>query len=48
MRTDNGVVMLSGEVPNISVAVKASEMAHRVDGVKSVKNELRVAQAKAN
>ena len=48
VRTDNGVVMLSGEVPNISVAAKASEMAHRVDGVKSVKNELRVAQAKAN
>ena len=48
VRTDAGVVVLSGEVPNISVSAKASEMAHRVDGVKSVKNELRVAQAKAN
>ncbi len=48
VRTDAGVVMLSGEVPNISVSAKASEMAHRVDGVKSVKNELRVAQAKAH
>ena len=48
VRTDAGVVMLSGEVPNISVSAKASEMAHRVDGVKSVKNELRVAQAKSN
>jgi len=48
VRTDAGVVVLSGEVPNISVAAKASEMAHRVDGVKAVKNELRVAQAKAN
>lgn len=48
VRTDAGVVVLSGEVPNISAAAKASEMAHRVDGVKSVKNELRVAQAKAN
>ena len=48
VRTDAGVVVLSGEVPNISTAAKASEMAHRVDGVKSVKNELRVAQAKAN
>jgi hyperosmotically inducible periplasmic protein len=48
VRTDNGVVVLSGEVPNISASAKASEMAHRVDGVKAVKNELRVAQAKAN
>jgi hyperosmotically inducible protein len=48
VRTDAGVVVLSGEVPNISTAAKASEMAHRVDGVKSVKNELRVAQAKAS
>jgi hyperosmotically inducible periplasmic protein len=48
VRTDAGVVVLSGEVPNISVSAKASEMAHRVDGVKSVKNEIRVAQAKAN
>lgn len=48
VRTDAGVVVLSGEVPNISVAAKASEMAHPVNGVKAVKNELRVAQAKAN
>ena len=48
VRTDAGVVVLSGEVPNISVAARASEMAHRVDGVKAVKNELRVAQARAN
>jgi hyperosmotically inducible protein len=48
VRTDNGVVVLSGEVPNISMSAKASDMAHRVDGVRSVKNELRVAQAKAN
>jgi hyperosmotically inducible protein len=48
VRTDAGIVVLSGEVPSISTSAKASEMAHRVDGVKSVKNELRVAQAKAN
>ena len=48
VRTDAGVVVLSGEVPNISASAKASEMAHRVEGVKSVKNELNVAQAKAN
>jgi hyperosmotically inducible protein len=48
VRADGGVVVLSGEVPNISVSAKASEMAHRVDGVKAVKNELRVTQARAN
>jgi hyperosmotically inducible protein len=48
VRTDGGVVVLTGEVPNISVSAKASEMAHRVDGVKAVKNELKVTQAKAS
>ncbi len=48
VRTDAGVVVLSGEVPNIMASAKASEMAHRISGVKSVKNELRVAQAKAS
>ena len=48
VRTDAGVVVLRGEVPNISVSAKASEMAFRVDGVKSVKNELRMTQAKSN
>ncbi len=48
VRADAGVVVLSGEVPTISASAKASEMAHRVDGVKSVKNELTVAQAKTN
>jgi hyperosmotically inducible protein len=48
VRTDAGVVILSGEVPNISVSARASEMAHQVDGVQAVKNELRVEQAKNN
>jgi hyperosmotically inducible protein len=48
VRTDAGVVVLTGEVPNISMSAKASEMAFRVDGVKSVKNELRMTQAKSN
>jgi hyperosmotically inducible periplasmic protein len=48
VRTDAGVVVLSGQVANITAAARASEMAHRVDGVKAVKNELRVTQAKAN
>jgi len=48
VRTDAGVVVLTGEVPSISVSARASEMAYRVNGVKAVTNELRVAQAKAN
>ena len=46
VRTDAGVVVLSGQVANISAAARASEMAHKVDGVKAVKNELRTSQAK--
>jgi hyperosmotically inducible protein len=48
VRTDAGVVVLSGEVRSLSASAKASELAHQVDGVKSVKNELRLAQAKAS
>ena len=45
VRIDAGVVTLTGEVPNITAAAKASEMARAVPGVKSVKNELTVRQA---
>jgi hyperosmotically inducible protein len=45
VRTDGGVVTLTGEVPSIMVAAKASEQARMVPGVKSVKNELTVRQA---
>ena len=45
VRTDGGVVTLTGEVPSITAAAKASEMARNVPGVKSVKNELTVRQA---
>ena len=48
VRTDAGIVVLSGQVANITAAARASEMAHKVDGVKAVKNELRVNQAKAS
>jgi hyperosmotically inducible periplasmic protein len=48
VRTDAGVVTLSGEVPSISASAKASEMAFRVDGVKSVKNDVRATQARVN
>ncbi len=45
VRTDGGVVTLTGEVPSISASARASEMARNVPGVKSVKNELTVRQA---
>jgi len=48
VRTDAGVVVLSGQVANIRVAARASDTANKVEGVKAVKNELRVNQAKAN
>lgn len=40
VRTDAGVVTLTGQVPTIVAGAKASEMARGVSGVKSVKNEL--------
>lgn len=45
VRVDAGVATLTGEVPSITVAAKASEVARGVAGVKSVKNELTVRQA---
>ncbi|QWA14054.1 molecular chaperone OsmY [Sodalis ligni] len=42
--TDNGVVQLSGRVQNARVADRAESVAKAVDGVKSVKNDLRVIQ----
>jgi hyperosmotically inducible protein len=45
VRTDAGIVTLTGEVPSIVAAARASEMARAVPGVKSVKNELTVRQA---
>jgi hyperosmotically inducible protein len=45
VRADGGVVTLTGEVPSITVAAKASEQARMVPGVKSVKNELTVRSA---
>jgi hyperosmotically inducible protein len=45
VRTDGGIVTLTGEVPSITASAKASEMARSVPGVKSVKNELTVRQA---
>ncbi len=40
VRTDAGVVTLTGQVPSIGASAKSSELARGVPGVKSVKNEL--------
>ena len=40
VRSDAGVVTLTGQVPTIVASAKASETARGVSGVKSVKNEL--------
>jgi hyperosmotically inducible protein len=40
--TTNGVVRLTGDVPNVTTAARASEMARQVTGVRAVKNELTV------
>lgn len=45
VRADGGVVTLTGEVPSITAAAKASEQARMVSGVKAVKNELTVRSA---
>ena len=45
VRADGGVVVLTGDAPNITAAARASEVAREVPGVKSVKNEITVKQA---
>jgi hyperosmotically inducible protein len=44
VRTDAGVVTLTGQVATIAASAKASEMARGVPGVKSVKNQLAFAK----
>jgi len=44
----NGIVTLSGEVPNAGVAADAVAEARTVDGVKSVKNNLQVKNPPSN
>jgi hyperosmotically inducible periplasmic protein len=45
VRTDGGVVTLTGEAPTIIAAAKASEQARMTPGVKSVKTEVTVRSA---
>src|SRR5262245_53509716 len=46
VRTDAGVVTLTGEVPSTSTSAQASEFAREVPGVRSVKNQLIYAEAR--
>jgi osmotically-inducible protein OsmY len=43
--TDNGVVTLSGDVPNLSVSSQAEKIARNTEHVMNVRNELRVQNA---
>lgn len=42
VRSDSGVVMLTGKAPDWMASARASELARKVDGVKSVKNSLEI------
>jgi hyperosmotically inducible protein len=42
VKTENGIVTLTGEAPSLRSSVRASEVAHRVPGVRAVQNELKV------
>lgn len=46
VRTDAGVVMLTGAAPSIGASARASELARGVPGVRAVKNELTYDPAK--
>ena len=47
VRTDRGVVSLTGDVPSIGASARASELARGVPSVRSVKNELTHKDAKS-
>ncbi len=46
VRSDAGVVTLTGQVPGILASLRASEVADGVDGVRTVKNDIMVDAAK--
>jgi hyperosmotically inducible protein len=46
VRTDGGVVILTGAAPSIGASARASELARGVSGVRAVKNELTYDSAK--
>jgi osmotically-inducible protein OsmY len=47
VRSDNAVVTLMGSVSDARAAARANELARRTSGVKAVRNEIRVAIARA-
>lgn len=40
IRSDNGIVTLTGKAPSLTTSVHASELAYQVPGVRAVRNEL--------
>jgi hyperosmotically inducible protein len=40
VRSDEGIVTLTGKVPSLETSVRASEVARQVSGVRAVRNEL--------
>ncbi len=46
VRSDNGIVTLTGEVPSLETSLRASEMARQVAGVRAVHNEMTVGKEK--
>ena len=46
IRSDNGIVTLTGKAPSLSTSVRASEVASQVTGVRAVRNELTLEERK--
>ena len=44
IRSDNGIVTLTGKAPSLPTSVRASEVASQVPGVRAVRNELSLEQ----
>ncbi len=42
VRSDKGIVTLSGKAPSLETSFRASEVAHKVRGVRAVRNEVEV------
>lgn len=46
VRSDNGIITLTGDVPSLEMSLRASEKARQVAGVRAVHNELAVEKQK--
>lgn len=47
VKTNNGIVTLTGDAPSLQASVRASEIAHKVSGVRAVQNDLNVKEKSA-